>query len=128
MLKLNKKEIENVINLPGGKRYKYFIGRVADIGKMWGLYDNGWALAGGDAMPLIALWPAPEYARLCAVSEWQHYKPMEVGVHDFLDKHLEDLKKDKIGLAIFYTPADNGVVPTYEKFENDLRYELSRIE
>ena len=44
-MKINEKQIEAVISLPGHQRYEYFIKTVVDWESVWGLYQDGWALA-----------------------------------------------------------------------------------
>lgn len=44
-LRINSKQISSILQETGAKRYKYFMRVVADQGKVWGLYDDGWALA-----------------------------------------------------------------------------------
>jgi hypothetical protein len=73
---VNEKQIEAVLALSGPERVKHFVKVVADREEAWGLSDDGWALSatddGGTAFPL---WPARDYARLCAAQEWSTYSP-----------------------------------------------------
>jgi hypothetical protein len=128
-LNINKKEIENVINLDASKRYNYFIKRVADTATLWGLYSDGWALVRDeDGRTLLPMWPAPEYADLCAKDEWKGYKPEPIEVHDFLEGYIQELAENNIDISVFYTPFQKGINPSYEKIKKDLEAELSKIE
>ena len=125
IMKINHKQIENVLSLSGSKRYEYFIKVVADWEKVWGLYKDGWALAATDNWGTVfPLWPAKEYAELCAVNEWHEYKPESFSLEELLDKLLPKLKSDGILPGVFYTPYDTGVTPTIDQLDNDLRNEL----
>lgn len=128
-LKIKNKEIQSVIRLNSKKRYQYFIKKVADSDRIWGLYNDGWALAGDEeGETFIPLWPSREYASLCAIQQWEGYNPEFVDLHEFLDEHLNELIENSIKIAVFYTPQDKGIIPTYEQFKRDLCEELSRIE
>ncbi|MBY0273407.1 MAG: DUF2750 domain-containing protein [Alphaproteobacteria bacterium] len=128
-LKIKSQETQNVTKLSGKKRYQYFIKKVTDSGHIWGLYNDGWALAGDEGgEKFIPLWPSKEYASLCAIQQWKGYNPECVDLHEFLNEHLNELIENSIKIAVFYTPQDKGVIPTYEQFKKDLCEELSRIE
>lgn len=45
-MRISQKQIDAVIALEGTKRYKHFIKVIADTQEVWGLYKDGWALAG----------------------------------------------------------------------------------
>ena len=50
-MKITNKQIEAVLKLDGPKRYSYFIKVAADQRSIWGLYDEGWALAATTCAP-----------------------------------------------------------------------------
>ena len=128
-MKITQKQIEAVIALPGPRRYAHFVKVVADQRRAWGLYSDGWALAGtSEEIPVFPLWPAREYAALCAAGEWSQYEPREIDLDDLFERLLPSLKERKTSLGIFYTPSDKGVLPTIEQFEKDLHTEIERIE
>lgn len=128
-MKITKKQIESILALPGQRRYEHFIKVAADQHRIWGLYNDGWALAGTvDENPVFPVWPASEYATLCAVEDWAGYKPKEIDLHDFFEALLPSLRDRKTLLGVFLTPNNKGVTPSLEQVENDLREELARIE
>lgn len=128
-IELSEKEIESVVVLSPDKRYKYFLNKVADTGFVWGLYEDGWALAGDiENRQLIPLWPTKEYAMLCAKDIWKNYRPKSIEIHEFLDDLMKDLELANISLAVFYTPEDRGVIVKYENFSHDMLRELAKIE
>jgi hypothetical protein len=128
-MRINQAQIEAVLALPGPRRYAHFIKVAADQGCVWGLYADGWALAGSDeGGAVFPLWPAAEYAGLCAVAEWSGYEPRQIDLDDLLENLLPSLRERDTGLGIFYTPDDKGVLPTLDQFEHDLRDELAKLE
>jgi hypothetical protein len=84
---MNQKEFESVIKQPPNIRYEYFIKKVADYEKVWGLYDDGWATAqDDDGNMLIPFFPKKEFAEYCAVNKWNKFKAEPIDVYEFIDK------------------------------------------
>lgn len=124
---MDQLEISSLIKQSPQNRYEYFIKRIADDEAVWGLYDNGWALAGSsEGNTVFPLWPAMEYAALCSNGNWENYKPDRMSLKEFLDELLPELKKDSVDLGVFYTPEENGVVVTTEQIRFDLMAELEK--
>lgn len=127
ILKINQKQIESVLKLDAPQRYAHCLKRIADCEEAWGLYQDGWALAGDEGgNKIFPLWPAEEYAALCAVELWESYKPEPIPLAELTEELLPSLEKEDILLGVFYTPENKGVVVTTEEFVNHLNYELSR--
>ena len=128
-MKISPKQMEAIVRLPGPKRYAHFIKVAADQGVVWGLYADGWALAGAtDGGSVFPLWPAQEYAELCAESEWSGYHPRMISLDDLTGALLPKLRESDTKLGIFYTPTDKGVLPSIDQFDRDLKEELAKIE
>jgi hypothetical protein len=127
---LHPKQIESVLRLSGQERYEYFLKIVADKEEAWGLYSEGWALAKSDNDNglIFPIWPAPDYAILCAVDNWANYEPKSIDIDDLLDGLLPSLHERKTELSVFPTPLGRGVTPKLEAFESDLKIELSKFE
>jgi hypothetical protein len=124
-MKINPKQLEAVLALPGAERYNHFIKVVADWQEVWGLYSDGWALASTDnGQQVFPMWPAKEYAEACAKNEWQGYEPKVFSLDDLMGELLPKLKKDGVLPGIFFTPVSKGVTPTVDQFINDLNIEL----
>src|SRR6476620_996198 len=101
-MKPNRNEIEAVLRLPGEKRYEYFIKRVADANKLWGLWDDGWAMGVTDkGQRTIPVWPAAEYAEACRQGDWVIYTPRAIDLHEFMDDFLPRLVRDGVRVSIF---------------------------
>ncbi|MCO5067066.1 MAG: DUF2750 domain-containing protein [Kiritimatiellae bacterium] len=126
---MNPQKIASVLALDAPKRYAHFIKVCADQRKMWGLYQNGWALAESDTgEPAFPVWPAREYAVLCAVRQWEGYEPREIDLDTFFENLVPSLLDRKTILAVFPKPDQKGITPWVEEVIIDLRAELSKIE
>jgi len=116
-----------VLGLSGDERFAHFIKIIADREEVWGLYHKGWALAStDDGATVFPLWPAKEYAQLCAVNEWQEFLPRSIGLSDFVDALLPKLKADGVLPGVFYTPTGRGVTPTVDELMSALHAELAK--
>lgn len=125
IVKVNQKQIEAVTALAGPLRYEHFVKVVVDWEEVWGLYQDGWALAATeDGQHVFPLWPAEEYAQLCRNKEWSDYEPTALSLEEFMGELLPKLRDDGVLPGIFYTPSDNGVVSTVDQLLADLNEEL----
>jgi len=121
---MNSKEFEAVLKLPGPKRYEYFIKKVVDSEKVWGLYNDGWAMSqDNEGGILIPFWPREEFAQFCAKDDWENYLPKSINLYDYLDKWLPGIKKDGYKPSIFSNNQET-VVVDIETLFNDLKREL----
>ncbi|CEJ20735.1 conserved hypothetical protein [Ralstonia solanacearum IPO1609] len=117
--------MEAVLALSGAKRFQHFIKVVADWQEVWGLYQNGWALAAtDDGTPVFPLWPAKEYAQICAAHEWKEYEPKSISLIDFMDVLMPKFKIDVVLPGIFFTPLSKGVAPSVDELKAALEAEL----
>jgi hypothetical protein len=129
MRRLPSKQIESVLLLPAPKRYEHFIKQVVDWEEAWGLYSDGWALAGADeGEKVFPLWPAKEYAALCATGQWSTYSPKAIPLDDVLEALLPRLDSDRVLVGVFYTPADTGITVAARQLLEELRAEAARYE
>jgi hypothetical protein len=123
------KEIEAVLRLDGLMRYKHFVKRVVDDEQAWGLWKNGWALmADGAGRSVFPLWPAREYAELCAVGEWDGYVAEEIALADLIDELLPKLVEREVRPGVFPTPTGKGVTPSAPELVEALRTEMENYE
>ena len=129
-LRLSLKQIEAVMALPASRRYEHFIKQVADWEEVWGLYLDGWALAAADddETPAFPVWPAEEYATLCAAGDWEGYEPSVIELDDFLNELLPMLSKDGVLISVFYLPKGVGVNVDSERLSFDIKEELTKYE
>jgi len=128
-MKITSKQFEAILALPGPKRYAHFIKVAADQRRVWGLFSDGWALAGtNDDQQAFPIWPASEYAVHCSSGIWAGYQPREIDLDTLFENLIPKLKESGTLVAVFPTPASKGVVPDLKQFEVDLREELAKIE
>lgn len=124
-MKVSPKQREAVLALPGFKRFEYFIKVIADWEEVWGLYQNGWALAEtDDGVSVFPLWPAKEFAQACAVDGWSGYEPRSIDLSEFMEVLLPKLKQDGVLPGVFFTPASKGVTPSVDELMSALSAEL----
>ena len=124
-MKVNPKQMEAVLALSGIKRFEHFIKVIADWQEVWGLYQDGWALAAADdGTTVFPLWPAKEYAQVCAANEWTGYEPRSISLTDFTEMLLPKLKLDGVLPGVFFTPTSKGVTPSVDDLKSALEAEL----
>jgi len=94
-----------------------------------GLWNEGWA-GGADesGRSTFPIWPACEYALLCAVETWTGYERTEIPLADLVNGLLPKLLNDGVHPSVFRTPEGNAVFPTIPQLIADLKNEMSRYE
>ncbi|MDQ1097678.1 MULTISPECIES: DUF2750 domain-containing protein [Chryseobacterium] len=128
MADINKK-IGNILRMSENERYDYFIRKVADFEVLWGLDDNGWALLGdNEGRQVLPLWPEKEFAELCAIDQWEGFKPKEISLNDFFEKWIPGMTNDNTLVNIFLTPEEKGSVISPKDLGVDLQNEAEQYE
>lgn len=122
---LKEKEIAALLAADGKRRYDYFIHRVCDTQKIWGLYDDGWASLGDGVTKLLPLWPHETFAGLFAMGEWSSHQPREIDLHEFLERWIPGLAAEGIEPAVFPNAQGRAVTVSLTDLEAHLRRELS---
>ncbi|MGK9204392.1 DUF2750 domain-containing protein [Sinorhizobium meliloti] len=124
-MKVSPRQMEAVLALPGVKRFEHFIKVIADWQEVWGLYQDGWARAAADdGTAVFPLWPAKEYAQLCALNEWKGFEPRAISLIDFTEVLLPKLKLEDVLPGVFFTPTSKGVTPPVDELVAALEAEL----
>ncbi|RVR10771.1 DUF2750 domain-containing protein [Sinorhizobium meliloti] len=124
-MKISPRQVEAVLASPGVRRFEHFIKVVADWQEVWGLYRDGWALAvSDDGITVFPLWPAKEYAQLCALNEWKGFEPRAISLTDCTDVLLPKLKVEGVLPGVFFTPTSKGVTPPVDELRAALEAEL----
>jgi len=59
--------------------------------------------ADDDGRPTFPLWPASEYAALCAMETWDGYEPTEISRTDLVHELLPKLLDDGVRPSVFRT-------------------------
>lgn len=125
MKKVNTKQMEAVLALPGIARFEHFIKVVVDWQEVWGLYQHGWAQSStSDGIIVLPFWPAQEYAQICAVNEWANYEARKIPLDDFIADVLPKLKLEGVLPGVFLTPTGQGVTPSIDELIAALEAEL----
>jgi hypothetical protein len=120
-MKLDTRQLQAVVMLPGPQRYEYFVKRVLETGVVWSLFRQGWALAKKEDGTLVfPLWPDREFATICADYEWTGYEPASFSLDELIDELLPQLEQDGIVTGVFYTPGARDVMPTAGLLRRDL--------
>ncbi len=127
---LNDQEFENVMNLPGPRRYEYFVKRTADWEELWTLRgEDGFVLVGDDeGSEYVPVWPHRRYAEACATDEWAGLQPEAIALHDWLEVWIPGMTRDSRSVAVFPLPKGQGVVVSPERLKEDLEGEISLLE
>ncbi|MDQ0038088.1 hypothetical protein J2W30_005875 [Variovorax boronicumulans] len=130
MKRLHEQEIAAVLKTDGPTRYGHFVGQVADWEAVWGLRTpDGW-VSGSDETngPMFPVWPHEPYARMLAVDLWANATPTPIAVHDWIEKWLPGLARDRVMVAVFPTPEGKIVLVDPLQLRSDIEAELARIE
>lgn len=126
---MNDFKINNVVDLSAEERYSYFIQKVADFEMVWGLYSDGWALAGDDnGNEVFPFWPEQDFATICAVGLWEGYIAKAIPLNDFIEKWLSGMERDKKHAGIFYIPKGKGIVVDPVRLRSDIESEIKQYE
>lgn len=126
-MKISSKQMDAVLRLSGAARFEHFVKVVADRQEAWGLYDGGWALAAtDDGTPVFPLWPASEYAEICAEKEWTGHVPRSMTLVDLVDLLLPRLRADGVLPGVFSTPSSKGVTLSCDELRAALDAELAK--
>ncbi|VXC85437.1 conserved hypothetical protein [Pseudomonas sp. 8Z] len=124
-MRINPKQLAAIIALTGEERYQYFVKVVSDWQEVWGLYMEGWALAGtDDGATVFPMWPAKEYAEACAENEWAGYEPKSFSLDELLNDLLPRLKSDGMLPGVFFVLSGKGVTPSVDQLALDIKVEL----
>lgn len=124
-MRISQKQIEAVSSLSRDRRYEHFIKRIVNTCEVWSLFRQDWALAiNNENMTFFPLWPAREYAQLCAINEWSGYEPKLISLAQLTEEIIPELQFRKILPGIFFTPNDHGVTPSIESLIKAIETEL----
>ena len=122
-----EQEIAAVLALDAMGRFKHFIKRVVDEERAWGLRKGeGWALLGHtDGTELFPLWPAREYAKLCAEGEFADFEPSEITLDEILEWLIPTMDEKRTRPAIFPTPKLRAAIVSTKDLHDAIRTEMA---
>jgi len=126
MIKITKKQVEAIENLPPIERYHHSIKMIADREYLYSLLDNNgnWELAKAEGETLFFIWSAEEYAQLFLTDQWKESIVEKVTVSELNDEILPFLNEHGYLLNIHAVSNKSGFVVTPTEFSNDLNNEL----
>jgi hypothetical protein len=116
---------EAVMAMSAEERFAYFVRKVADLERVWGLHAEGWATAAnaGGAIAL-ALWPEPDFAAACATGAWEAHVPKAIPLGDFLTVWLPGMVRDARAVVVFPTGRDAGLFVGPEVLQEAIHREM----
>jgi hypothetical protein len=129
-MKVTEKEIESVSKLEPFRRYQYCLKRIADHTIIYSLKmdDGNWAISMVENNNLFPIWPAAEYAKNCAINEWERFSVIAMPFDVFQTDLMVNIAIEKFLLNVFPVGATTGFVVDLEEFIRDLRVELEKYE
>ena len=103
---------------------------MADWQELWSLSsDDRWKLlTDEDGRELFPIWPHRIFAELCAHGEWDGCVAGNISLAAWLDEWIPELVARNRLIAIFPLPEGAGIPVEPQRFEHDLRTELSLME
>lgn len=133
-----------IMNLSAEQRYQHFIKEITGQGQVCGLCRNDrWAMTAlRDGTTAFLLWPAAQYAETFLWpgtpqieefggapehyyydAQWGEYirkeldgfAPRFIELEEFMEVLLPQLKQNNIQPGVFFTPFENGAVPTVDQ-------------
>jgi hypothetical protein len=104
-------EMKAVLDLSEAERYEHFVREVVRREEAWGLAAEGWAqVSDHTRTSAMGLWPAAEYAELCATAAWAGYAPQPISLRTLLHQLLPALEDEGLWVLVFPTPTVWGVL------------------
>jgi Protein of unknown function (DUF2750) len=99
-------------------------------GQLWGLRAaGGWVVAEDDeGDQYLPVWPHQRFAEALATASWEDEVPVAIDVDEWVEGWLPDLERDGLRVAVFQTPADEGVGVSPERLRRDLEIELEKVQ
>jgi len=123
--KMNKKQLEHIINLNAEDRYSHLLEKIIDSKEIWSLKNNEGFVSMEDSSKKIKIpfWPHPEYAKLFITESWSDCEPQKIKLNDFLEKWLPGMKKDNIMAIVFPIPSESGITIDPNDLLDDIKDE-----
>lgn len=120
--------VKQAASLDASQRQELFLQYVEKAGQVWmKLGKEGFVMieptdADGIAnfSAILPLWPHKDLVHLWAASNSQDSEPAELSLSEFCNTWLPGLQKNNIGLLIFPTDEDTGVVLSAQEMRESL--------
>ncbi|MBB6499991.1 DUF2750 domain-containing protein [Pedobacter cryoconitis] len=124
---ITNEEILNVTKLDAFNRYKYFIKKVVDEEKIYTLsFEN--EIAEVKDNKLISVWSAAEFAKECAIQEWENYTVTEFSLEEFKDDIGVFITENNLLINVFSVANKTGFIVNQNELWRDINDELEQYD
>lgn len=108
--------------------YKNFMERVVAGQKLYGLYDDGWAICVNPSGKwALAVWHSADMAGLLIENDWQRYTVTEISLTTFIEEQIPFLKENKTLVSIDMNPEGQNILISPDRFLMDLKKYLYQL-
>ena len=125
--RVSNTSISNTI-LPPKEQYTQFIESIVSQAKVYGLYNDGWALCSTPSgQQTLAVWQNKNLAQLLIRDKWADYAIEEVPLNQFVENMVPYIRQQNTHLSINLMPEGQNVLVSGRQFLVDLKaylYEL----
>jgi hypothetical protein len=102
-------ELLELDSYDANERLHFFLTRTIESEEVWGLSNpSGWVMKDSDDQTILPAWPYEQMAKICAVNEWQNYKPGAVSLEHFVYTLLPVMVEQNIKVEILPTTNQPG--------------------
>lgn len=113
--------IANAI-IPPQQQYKTFIETIVTQTKVYGLYDEGWALCSTPSgQQTLPVWQSRGLAQLVIRDKWATYQVEEVSVLQFVEHIIPYIRQHNTHLSLNLGPEGQNVLVSGRQFLIDLK-------
>jgi hypothetical protein len=121
---LDEQHLHNVLTFNDDSRYAYFIARVCDSRRVYGLVgeDDGWLVwgnVGDDGAEVFPAWPHPRLAELAAADDFDGFHPQGTDLDAFM-LFCDDLQEDEVLVGVLPFPDGSQLVVEARDLKRDL--------
>lgn len=119
-------EIISLQKLSPQDRYNYFIKKFADFEEACVLSNsaNIFASSEWNEHLVFPIWSSNEFAKLCAVEDWEGLVPRVLLLDEFLTSWLISFAEDGTLIEVFPASGSRGFIVTPQEFYRDVCVEL----
>lgn len=114
--------------VPPHEQYKKFIETTVSQAKVYGLYNDGWALCSTPSgQQTLAIWQSKGLAQLLVNDKWADHQIQEVALIPFVEKVIPYIRQNNTHLSLNLTPEGQNVLVSGRQFLLDLKTHLYQL-
>ncbi|MCX4030395.1 DUF2750 domain-containing protein [Endozoicomonas sp. SM1973] len=113
-------DLATIVTWPRLKRYCYFFEEAVETNQIWTLYRGSWAIEQSNGYQTFPLWPNGAFATICAIKQWQYFKPIQFTIEIVLNEVIPMLDNSLWFPSIFQTPSDRGTIINTQLLKDEL--------